>query len=407
MINTDKKIVVASFQSLTATSGQGMARLGYGLSKALHKRGQLKYFVVHSKGKFDTPFPSVPVSFLSRYYLFILNKINSLFKFQTHGFRFIQEVLFDYFCAKRIDDSVGIIFSTQPHLKRTFRKAKRIGIKTILLSGTAEDNYMFQLVSEENKTIGTTEIDAYTYTKRNAYYNDAMKYLDISIGFFPTVYDTFKNSSSFKGLAVKMTGHMTPDFKPYPVDNKKPANGKFVVGYLAYTVVLKGLHYLLESWKQFIDENPTADAQLVIGGPINPVMDAYIRKNLANVPNVTYAGKVTDIAGFMQQLDLFVVPSITEGGPMSALEAAHYAIPVLITNNAGSSELIERGDGGGYTIGIRDAKAIKEKISWAYNNRAANAQNGLNAKENLERYSFEGFLEELADYLCNQVDGKE
>ena len=78
------KVMVISFQSLTATSGQGMARLGYILSKELHRRGLLKTFVVHSKGKFETPFPSEPVSFFSRYYLFILNKLNNIFNFKTH-----------------------------------------------------------------------------------------------------------------------------------------------------------------------------------------------------------------------------------------------------------------------------------------------------------------------------------
>lgn len=395
-----KKIVVASFQSLTATSGQGMARLGYGLAKALHKRDKLKYFVVHSKGKFETPFPSVPVSIFSRYYLFFLNKFNKLFRFETHGFRFIQEILYDWFCAKRLDRSVGVFFSTQPHLKRTFKKAKRLGIKTVLLSGTAEDNYMYKLVTDENEIIGTTQKDAYTYDARNKYFNDAMQNLDVAIGFFPTVYDTFKSSPTFKGETRRMTGHMTPDFKPYDVSNKKPIQKKFVVGYLAYTVVLKGLHYLLEGWKQFIEEHNPEDVELIIGGPINPIMDAYIKKNLDNIPNVNYAGKITDIGSFMQQLDLFVVPSITEGGPMSAIEAAHYAIPVLITNNAGSYDLIERGNGGGYVVPIRDPKAIKEKIRWASEHREENAQKGLNAKENLTNYSFDGFLEELADYLC-------
>ena len=154
------KVMVISFQSLTATSGQGMARLGYILSKELHRRGLLKTFVVHSKGKFETPFPSEPVSFFSRYYLFILNKLNNIFNFKTHQFRFLQERLFDWFCAKKIDDSIDIVFATQPYLKRTFRKAKKLGIKTIVLSGTPEDNYMYDIVSEENKKLGATAIDS-------------------------------------------------------------------------------------------------------------------------------------------------------------------------------------------------------------------------------------------------------
>lgn len=405
-MSNGKKILVVSFQSLTATSGQGMARLGYAISNELHKRGLLKAFIVHSKGKFDSPFPSEPVSFFSRYYLFALNKINSFFSFQTHGFRFIQERLFDMFCAMKIDSSIGVVFATQPHLKRTFKKAQKLGIRTILLSGTAEDNFMFTLVSDENKKIGTTEIDAYTYPARNQYFNESMQYLDVSIGFFPTVYDTFVASPTFKGTTVRMTGHMIPDFKPYDVANKKQHTGTFTVGFLSYTVVLKGLHYLLEAWEQIMQEHGDADIELIVGGPMNPIMDTYVKKHFSSLKKVTYAGHVRDIKGFMEKLDLFVVPSITEGGPMSALEAAHYAVPVLITLNAGSYDMVERGKGGGYVIPIRDAEAIKKNILWAYNNREENAQKGLNLKENLSNYSFDGFISELADYLQSELNGK-
>ncbi len=401
-----KKVMVVSFQSLTATSGQGMARLGHALSKELHKRGLLKTFVVNSKGKFDTPFPSEPVSFFSRYYLYILNKINSFYTFQTHGFRFIQELLFDWFCAMKIDNSISILFVTQPYLKRTFRKAKKLNITTILLSGTPEDDYIYDIVSEENKRLGSTETDAYTYNRRNTYFKQSMQYLDIAIGFFPTVYKTYKESTAFKGEAVNMTGHMTPDFPDYDVKDKKAIGKKFTVGFMSYVVVLKGLQYLLEAWEKILKEHDSEDIELVIGGPLNPIMEDYIDKKFRNVKQVKFIGHVSNIAKFMQTLDLFVVPSLVDGGPMAALEAAHYAIPVLITDNAGSSELISRGDGGGYIVPICNANAIKEKILWAYRNREQNAQYGLNAKQNLSDYNFDEYIVHLGDYLEEMANGK-
>lgn len=400
------KVMVISFQSLTATSGQGMARLGYILSKELHRRGLLKTFVVHSKGKFETPFPSEPVSFFSRYYLFILNKLNNIFNFQTHQFRFLQERLFDWFCAKKIDNSIDIVFATQPYLKRTFRKAKKLGIKTILLSGTPEDNYMYDIVSEENKKLGATAIDSYTYDKRNKYFNDTMQHLDVVIGSLPTAYKTYAVSKVFKGVNLNMTGHMTPDFPAYDVSKRKPASGKLVVGYLAYTVVLKGLHYLLEAWEEIVKENEDADLELLIGGPLHPIVDEYVKNRFSNLTKVKFLGQVTDISGFMQQLDLFAAPSLIDGAPVSALEAAHYAVPVLITDNAGSSELIARGKGGGYIVPIRDTQAIKEKILWAYNNRKENAAIGLNAKENMDNYSFEDFIKEVSDYIATELNDR-
>lgn len=403
-MNKTGKILVVSFQSLTATSGLGMARLGYSLSAELHKRGLLKTFIVHSKGKFDTPFPSEPVSFFSRYYLFVLNKINRLLNLKPHVGRFIQEVLFDWFCAMKINPSIQVLFVTQPYLKRTLRKAKSLGIKTILLSGTPEDNYIYDIVNEENKKIGSKEIDAYTYDRRNRYFNQSMKYLDIAVGFFPNVYKTYAESKTFKGKSLQLAGHITPDFPHFDLTDKKPSSGKFTVGFLSYTVVLKGLQYLLEAWQNIMAEPGKEDMQLIIGGPVNPVMKSYISKHYAEVKNVTYTGQVNDIPAFMQGLDLFVVPSLIDGGPLTALEAAHYAVPVLITDNSGSCVLISRGEGGGYVIPIRDAEAIKEKILWAYNHKEQNAQFGLNAKQNLDNYSFDEYIVRLSDYLQTELN---
>ena len=68
------KVLVISFQSLDQESAGGTGRIAYHVAEKLHEQGVLKKLVVSSKGKFTTTFPSVPVSWFSRYYLFILNR---------------------------------------------------------------------------------------------------------------------------------------------------------------------------------------------------------------------------------------------------------------------------------------------------------------------------------------------
>ena len=396
--------MVVSFQSLTADSGQGMAQVGYELSKNLHSKGLLDKFVIHSKGKYTTPFPSVPVSSLSRYYLFILNKLNNIFNFPTHHFRFTQELIYDWFCAKKLNSSVDILLSTQPYLKRTFKKAQKLNIKTYLITGTPEDNYIYNIVSEEKKRIGSTEIDAYTYNRRNKYFNQSIKYVDVVIGFFPTIYKTYKKSSAFTGETVNLTGFMKPNLPEVNLSDIAKENSEtYSIGYLAYSAVLKGLQYLLEAWKQLQEENALPNAKLVIGGPNHPTVDAYIDKHYRQLKNVAYKGQVNDIPKFMQGFDLFVVPSLVDAGPMSALEATHYGIPVVITDNCGYSELYEKNESG-YVIPIKDVAAIKEKILLAYNDRPDSTAKGLKAKQSLDSYSFENYISELTDFIEKRIN---
>lgn len=403
-MSENKKIQVVSFQSLSANSGMGMARLGFFLSKELHKRHLLQRFIVHSKGKFETPFPSDPVTPLSRYYLFALNRLNSIFRFKAHKFRLVQELLFDWFCTFKINDSIGLLFVTQPYLYRTLKKAKKLGIKTILLTGTPEDNYIYRLVSEENAKLGNNEVDGYTYDQRNAYFNKSLQHVDVVIGFFPNIYKTYVHSD-YKGRVVNISGHMPPDLLPVELKPRQVDPANFKVGFLAYTVILKGLHYLLQAWKELKEEGAIPVAELYVGGPVHPTVQAHIDKHYYNLPGVIYSGQVNDIGKFMQPLDLFVVPSLVDAGPASALEAAHYEVPVIITDNSGSSELIARGSGGGHVIPIRDVAALKEKILWAYTHREENIQMGKTARQNLATYSFDKYISGLSDFLQAELNG--
>lgn len=394
-----KNILVVSFQSLSANSGAGMARLGFYLSKELQKRGLLKKFIVYSKGKYETPFPSEPVSRLSRYFLLILNTINKTVGLKPHRFRFLQEQLFDWFCSFKVNRGTGLLFVTHPFLKRTFTKAKRLGIVIVLLPGTPEENYIYQIVTEENKKLGITHIDAYTYKKRLNYFNDSISKIDVVIGSLPPAYSSYKASKVFNGRTIELTGHMPPDFKPVTLTPKDPNKESFKVGYIAHTVVLKGLQYLLEAWEDIVATKGHEHMELQIVGNIDESIAGYIHKRFANIKQVKFLGHMNNVQDFVKELDLFVVPSLIDGGPVTALEAAHYAVPVLITEGAGSAELLSRGKGGCKVVPIKDAAALKENILWANDNRAESIQMGLNGKENLTNHSFEDFMVRLADQL--------
>jgi glycosyltransferase involved in cell wall biosynthesis len=101
----------------------------------------------------------------------------------------------------------------------------------------------------------------------------------------------------------------------------------------------------------------------------------------------------------MKSLDLFVVPSLIDGGPYTALEAAHYGIPVIITENCGSRELLNHSKEGAWIVPIRDGHAIKEKVLLAMNDYQKRIETGLNGKHNLDNYQTEKLIQKIADHL--------
>lgn len=397
------KILVASFQSLTAKSGGGMAKLGYYVSAELHKRGLLKKFVVSSKGKYETPFPCEPVSRWSRYYLFLLNKLNKFIKLPDYRFRLIQEHLYDMQCRAHITPDINILFTTNAHMKRTFAKAKKMGIRIIYVPANHEENYINRIVSEENTKLGITRPEPYTYAPRIKLYNDSIGYVDTVLCTYPTVYESYADTGRSHEV-VKLNGHMKPDFKPYEYWDKSHGD-TFDVIYIATTVPLKGLQYLLEAWKELMAQQGYEKLNLHIIGRIDGALNDYFDAHFKNLRNVRYYGRVEDVTTLLESKDLCVIPSLTDAGPYVALEAAHYGIPVALTDNCGSAELLSRDPNGCKVIPIRNTEAIKETIKWTYHNPEEAKAMGKTGKYLLDNYNMDEFISSVADYLEENLKG--
>jgi glycosyltransferase involved in cell wall biosynthesis len=102
---------------------------------------------------------------------------------------------------------------------------------------------------------------------------------------------------------------------------------------------------------------------------------------------VELPGVVTDMLGFYDQLDLFVLPSLTEGMPISILEAMAMGLPIVATTVGGIPELVRDGVEGLLVPAGEPgalAKALRELITSA----ARRTQIADNARRRVERDGF-------------------
>lgn len=378
-----------------------MAKFGYYISEALHQQGLLHSFVVHSKGKFTTGFPSQPVSPLSRYYLRALQTVNDVVKLPNHKMRFLQEWLFDRFCAKRLDSSIGVLVATQPFLKHTFRKAKKMGITIVFIPGTMEENTINRIVLEEQKIMNMQGEDAYTHPPRLKYYNDSIKLVDIVAAPFSVVYTSY-SASEYTGKIVALYGYLKPEI---PTGSKDASDPVFRVGYLAHTVLLKGLQYLLEAWKKLSEEGKLQpDMELHIAGGMDNDMLTYVDQHYKGLKGVHIKGHTSQVSQFYQSLDLFVVPSLTDGTPYTAIEAAMNGVPVIVTENCGAVYFLNTGkEEGCITLPIRDTQGIADQIMMAYTQRDTYRTIGEMGRLQVTEYDAGRYVHEMVDYLTTLI----
>ncbi len=77
-------------------------------------------------------------------------------------------------------------------------------------------------------------------------------------------------------------------------------------------------------------------------GPLKGKLQELI-KHLNLVDRVFLVGRITDVSSFLGALDVFVLPSLTEGTSLALLEAMAAGLPVVATDVGGNRAVVEDG----------------------------------------------------------------
>lgn len=117
------------------------------------------------------------------------------------------------------------------------------------------------------------------------------------------------------------------------------------IGAVGRLTAVKGLETLLLAARQLLDENQKVCVVLIGDGPLRETLEARavelgIRQNLALL------GYREDTDELMQAVDIYALPSLSEGIPMALLEAMAAGKPVAASRVGGIPEVVEDGVSG-------------------------------------------------------------
>ena len=112
-------------------------------------------------------------------------------------------------------------------------------------------------------------------------------------------------------------------------------SGKTVIGHVGRFFAQKNHVFLIDIFKQIHDKNPDTVLLLVGGGELDDSLKNQIKekvKALGLEDAVKFLGVRSDVERVIQAFDLFLLPSLFEGLPVTMVEAQAAGLPCVISD---------------------------------------------------------------------------
>ncbi len=182
----------------------------------------------------------------------------------------------------------------------------------------------------------------------------------------------------------------------FQYNNERFKGDEIVIGTIGRLVWQKGYQYLLEAFSVVSRENP--QVKLVIGGTgaMRSELESFVRANSLE-SNVQFCGEISDTRTFLDAIDLYVQPSLSEGCPFTILEAMGSGLPIVASRLAGIEEIIEHNKTG-ILVPPANASALASAILSLINNKDKALQLGeAGYKHARANFTSEQFVTNLSD----------
>jgi glycosyltransferase involved in cell wall biosynthesis len=172
----------------------------------------------------------------------------------------------------------------------------------------------------------------------------------------------------------------------------------FVIGYLGTLARAKGTYTLVEAFTLLQKEVNDDLFLLLVGGGDREYLQNEIGRE--NRSSVLFAGFRRDIARFLAAMDVFVLPSVSEGCPYSLLEAMAAGKAIVASDIPGIREIV-RDEGEAVLINPHDARMLKNAILRLYSDSALRSRLGADAERKATQYDHDRVFSKILGLYGN------
>lgn len=148
---------------------------------------------------------------------------------------------------------------------------------------------------------------------------------------------------------------------------------------------------LLRAFAQLQKDHPGCRLRLVGDGELRPEMEA-LAKSLGIGENVEFCGLQSQVYPFLNEADIFLLPSAYEGMPMTLIEAMGTGLPIVATAVGGVPDMLT--DGQSALLVECDEDAVRQACERLINDGSLRRSLGQSARERSVLFSAETMAEQ-------------
>lgn len=150
--------------------------------------------------------------------------------------------------------------------------------------------------------------------------------------------DWMYNGTGCRDKAVMINNAIDTDLFKYDINKRKETRqllsidtSTILLGHVGRFIALKNHSFLIDVFNEYHQVNPNSKLLLVGGGDLLPMI-VKKAKELGIENDVIFAGIREDIPYLLQAMDIFVMPSLFEGLPVTLVEAQASGLPILASD---------------------------------------------------------------------------
>jgi glycosyltransferase involved in cell wall biosynthesis len=186
---------------------------------------------------------------------------------------------------------------------------------------------------------------------------------------------------------------------PLPVEEHKGPT----IGFVGRLSEEKGIQWLLKAMVKIKKEIPDVRLLIVGTGPMEKEL-RELCENLEMNSAVQFAGYRQNVFEVLRQLDVFVIPSRSEGCPIVVLEAMAMGLPVVASHVGGNPELVRDGETG-YLVPFNHLDGLAGAVVSLLRNREQAEMMGEKGKElAFTKFHPLNFVRQLQDLYLQLYD---